>query len=92
MKVILIKDEINKNFFPQINLINTVENLKKETKKELLKTIIDQPESLKAYRKLAVYECGNFETKAGITNRHEPKKIFSYEEILNEIIEQITKQ
>lgn len=92
MKIIITRNTETNQTLPLLNLINNVEQTKKEIKKQLIKQIIDNPESLKAYKNLEILETGEADEKMKITAHEEPKQLFSYKEILDEIIDQLTKE
>ena len=92
MKIIITKNKETNQTLPLLNLINNVEQTRKEIKKQLIKQIIDNPESLKAYKNLEILETGEANEQMKITAYEEPKPLFTYKEILEEIIEQLTKE
>ena len=90
MIAIVNKNKVNNKFLPLISLINDTKTLKKECKKQLMKEIIENPNSLKAYKEIEVYKIAEVSEEMEIK---ETKKelLFTYEEIFKEIIEKLTK-
>ncbi len=90
MLAIVNKNKKNNKFLPLISLVKDKETLKKECKKQLIKEIIENPMSLKAYKEIEVYKVAevNEEMEIKACNK---EILFTYEEVLNEIIEQLTK-
>ena len=90
MIAIVNKNKLNKKFLPLISLVKDKETLKKECKKQLMKEIIENPNTLKAYKEIEVYKVAEVSEEMDIK---ECKKIllFTYEELFKEIIEQLTK-
>ena len=74
-----------------ISIVENKEKLKKSAKKQIMEEIINNPESLKAYKEIEVYKIADVSEEMEITN-NKHQLLFTYEEILNEIIEQITKE
>lgn len=91
MIAIVNKNKINNKFLPMISLVENKEKLKKSAKKQLMNEIINNPESLKAYKQIETYKIADVNNEMELT---ECKKelLFSYEELFKEIIEQITKE
>ena len=90
MVAIVNKNKINNKFLPLISLVKDKKTLKKECKKQLMKEIIENPNSLKAYKEIEVYKIAEVNENIDLTNC-EKELLFTYEELLNEIIEQLTK-
>ena len=90
MIAIVNKNKLNNKFLPLISLAKDKETLKTECKKQLMKEIIDNPNSLKAYKEIEVYKIAEVNEDIDLTNCKK-ELLFTYEEILNEIIEQLTK-
>lgn len=91
MKIIITKNTQNDKFMPMLTLINDTEETKKAIKKQLIEQIINAPETLKAYKGLEIYTCGNVDEDMEITV--EPKtKLYSYKELLEEIIKELTEE
>lgn len=90
MIAIVNKNKKNNKFLPLISLVKDKKTLKKECKTQLIKEIIENPISLKAYKEIEVYKVAEVNEEMEIK---ECKKelLFSYEELLKEIIEQLTK-
>lgn len=90
MIAIVNKNKKNNKFLQLISLVKDKETLKKECKKQLIKEIIENPMSLKAYKEIEVYKIAEVNENIDLTNCKK-EILFSYEELLNEIIEQLTK-
>ena len=90
MIAIVNKNKVNNKFLPLISLVKDRNTLKKECKKQLMKEIIENPNSLKAYKEIEVYKIAEVNEDIDLTNCKK-ELLFSYDEILNEIIEQLTK-
>lgn len=92
MKILIInKDTKAEKILPQVNLIEDIEATKKAIKKQLIDSIINYPESLKAYKNLEIQQIAELDDYFNI-KKSEHKKLFSYEELLNEIIDDLTKE
>ena len=91
MIAIVNKNKRNNKFLPMISIIENEEKLKKSAKKQIMEEIINSPESLRAYKEIEVYKIADVDEEMEIT-KSEKQLLFTYEEILNEIIEQITKE
>lgn len=79
-----------KKYLPLISLQENEEKAKKLAKKQLINEIIENPLSLKAYKEIEVHKIAEVNEKFDI-NLCEKKPIFSYEELLNDIIKELTK-
>ena len=90
MIAIVNKNKLNKKFLPLISLVKDKETLKKECKKQLMKEIIENPNSLKAYKEIEVYKIAEINEEMELKECNK-KLLFTYEELFKEIIEQITK-
>lgn len=90
MIAIVNKNKVNNKFLPLISLINDTKTLKKQCKTQLMKEIIENPNSLKAYKEIEVYKIAEVSEEMELK---ECKKelLFTYEELFKEIIEQLTK-
>ena len=55
-----------------------------------MKEIIENPNSLKAYKEIEVYKIADVSDEMEIKD-YNKELLFTYEELLNEIIEQLTK-
>lgn len=90
MIAIVNKNKVNNKFLPLISLVKDKKTLKTECKKQLMKEIIENPNSLKAYKEIEVYKVAEVSEEMEIK---ECKKtlLFTYEELFKEIIEQLTK-
>ena len=87
MIAIVNKNKVNNKFLPLISLVKDKKTLKIECKKQLMKEIIENPSSLKAYKEIEVYKIAEVSENIDLTNCNK-KLLFTYEELLNEIIEQ----
>ena len=56
MIAIVNKNKINNKFLPMISVVENKEQLKKSAKKQLMEEIINNPESLKAYKQIETYK------------------------------------
>ena len=90
MIAIVNKNKVNNKFLPLISLISDTKTLKKQCKTQLMKEIIENPKSLKAYKEIEVYKIAEINEEMELK---ECKKelLFTYEELFKEIIEQLTK-
>ena len=79
-----------KKYLPLISLQENEEKAKKLAKKQLINEIIENPLSLKAYKEIEIHKIAEVNEKFDI-NLCEKKQIFSYEELLNDIIKELTK-
>ena len=79
-----------KKYLPLISLQENEEKAKKLAKKQLINEIIENPLSLKAYKEIEVHKIANVDEEMNLTLT-EKTKIFTYEELLNEIIKELTK-
>ena len=79
-----------KKYLPLISLQENEEKAKKLAKKQLINEIIENPLSLKAYKEIEVHKIAEVNEKFDI-NLCEKEPIFSYEELLNDIIKELTK-
>lgn len=91
MIAIVNKNKINNKFLPMISIVENKEQLKKSAKKQLMEEIINNPESLKAYKQIETYKIANVNEEMELTDCKK-ELLFSYEELFKEIIEQITKE
>lgn len=91
MIAIVNKNKINNKFLPMISLVENKEKLKKSAKKQLMEEIINNPESLKAYKEIEVYKIADVNEELEMTNC-EKEILFTYEELLEEIIKTLTKE
>lgn len=93
MIIIANKNIKNNKFLPMLSIIEDDEKkLKKEIKKQLINEILEKPESLKAYKDIAVYKIGTIDENFNIELSKEKRLICSYEGILNDIIDDLTKE
>lgn len=91
MIIIANYNKANKKWLPMISLIDDIEKTKKSIKIQIIDQIINDPISLKAYKTLEVYKIGEVDKELNIT-KTEKKKIVTYEELLQEIVEDLTKE
>lgn len=91
MIAIVNKNKRNNKFLPMISLVENKEKLKKSAKKQLMEEIINNPESLKAYREIEVYKIADVNEEIEITNCKK-EILFTYEELLEEIVKTLTKE
>ena len=91
MKIIANYNKGAKKWLPSLGLVKNVEASKKEIKKQIIEQIINEPETLKAYKNLEIYEIGEIDDNLTIS-KTDKKLLFSYEQILNEIIDDLTKE
>lgn len=81
----------NKKYFPLINTMESEEKTIKQAKKQIINEILNDPKTLQAYKNLEIHKIADIDDNMKITN-NETKKIISYEELLNEIIESLQKE
>ena len=79
-----------KKYLPLISLMENEEKAKKLAKKQLMQEIIEEPTSLKAYKEIEVHKIADVDEEMNLTLT-EKTKIFTYEELLNNIIKELTK-
>lgn len=79
-----------KKYLPLISLQKDEETAKKMAKKQLINEIIENPLSLKAYKEIEVHKIADVNEKFDI-NLCEKTQIFSFEELLDEIIKGLTE-
>lgn len=91
MIIIANYNKTNKKWLPMVNIIDDIEKTKKSIKIQIIDQIINDPTSLKAYKTLEVYKVGEVDEELNIT-KTEKEKIVSYEDLLKEIIEDLTKE
>lgn len=91
MIIVASYSKTNKKYFPLINIMENEEKTIKQAKKQILNEILNDPKTLKAYREIEIHKIADIDENMTITN-NTPKKIKSYEEILNEIIENLQKE
>lgn len=91
MIAIVNHNKKNNKFLPMISLVESKEQLKKSIKKQLMEQIINEPESLKAYKEIQVFKIADVNEEIELTNIKK-EILFTYEEILKEITETLTKE
>lgn len=91
MIAIVNKNRKTNKYLPMISLVENKEKLRKSAKKQLMEEIINNPESLKAYKEIEVYKIADVNEDLEMTNCQK-EKLFTYEEILEEIVKIITKE
>jgi len=74
-----------------VNLVNDIEKTRKSIKIQIIDQIINDPTTLKAYKTLEVYKIGEIDEELNI-KKTEKEKIVTYEELLEEIVEDLTKE
>lgn len=79
-----------KKYLPMISLMENEEKAKKLAKKQLMNEIIEDPQSLKAYKEIEVHKISDVDEEMNLTLTKKTK-IFTYEELLNDIIKELTK-
>ena len=91
MIAIVNKNKKNNKFLPMISLVESKDVLKKECKKQLINEILENPQSIKAYKEIEVYKIANVSKDMDLENIKK-ELLFTYEEILEEIIEILNKE
>lgn len=91
MIAIVNKNKKNNKFLPMVSLAENKEQLKKLAKKQLMEEIINNPESLKAYKEIETYKIADVNEEMEMTNIKK-ELLFTYEELLKEIVKQLTKE
>ena len=91
MIIISTYSKSNKKYFPLINIMENEEKTIKQAKKQIINEILNDPKTLQAYKNLEIHKIAEISEDMKITN-NKPTKIASYEEILNEIIENLQKE
>ena len=81
----------NKKYIDNISIVSDEQKAKLSIKKQLMQQIIEEPQSIKAFKDLEIHKIGILKDNFEIENtKHE---IFcNYEKVLEEIIETITKE
>lgn len=92
MIIITNYNKKSKTWLPMLSLINDIKETKKQIKKQIIDQIINEPETLKAYKQLEIYKVGEIDEKTMKIEKTEKELLFSYEELLNEIIEDLTEK
>lgn len=90
MIAIVNKNKLNNKFLPMISLVNDTKTLKKQCKVQLMKEIIENPTSLKAYKEIEVYKIAEVNEEMELKECNK-KLLFTYEELLKQIVEQMTE-
>ena len=92
MKILVANyNKAQKKYIDNISIINDIELAKKSIKKQIMLQIIEEPESIKAYKNLEIHKIGILKDNFEIENTK--KEIFcDYKKIIEEIIETITKE
>lgn len=91
MEIVVTKNKKTNIFIKSLSLVNDIKQVRKEAKKQLLNEIIEHPETLVAYKDLEMYSIANINEDMEIT-KSEIKLMFTFKELLDEIIEQLTKE
>ena len=91
MIAIANKNKKNNKFLPMISLVQNKEVLKKECKKQLINEILENPQSIKAYKEIEVYKIADISDDIELKNIKK-ELLFTYEELLKEIIEILNKE
>lgn len=90
MIAIVNKNKKTGKYLPMISLTDE-KTIKKSAKKQLMEEIINNPESLRAYKEIEVYKIADVNEELEMTNC-EKVILFTYEELLEEIVKQLTKE
>lgn len=91
MIIVTTYSKTNKKYFPLVNIMESEEKTIKQASKQIINEMLNDPKTLRAYRDLEIHKIADIDDNMKITN-NEPKKIKSYEEIMNEIIENLQKE
>lgn len=91
MIAIVNKNKKNNKFLPMISLVENKEVLKKECKKQLINEILENPQSIKAYKEIQVYKIAEVSEDLELKNIKK-ELLFTYEELLKQIIEILNKE
>lgn len=91
MIAIVNKNKKTNKFLPMISLVENEEKLRKSAKKQLMEEIINNPESLQAYKEIEVYKVADVNEEIEITKCNK-EKLFTYKELLEDIVKIITKE
>lgn len=91
MIIIANYNKQGKKWLPSLGLIKNIETTKKEIKKQIIDQIINEPTTLKAYKNLEIWQIGEIDENLNIV-KTDKKILFSYEKLLNEIIDDLTKE
>ena len=79
-------NKVNKKYIQNLSIVTDEKKAKIAIKKQLMQQILDEPESLKAFKNLEIHKIGILKDNFEIENtKHE---VFcDYEKVLNEIID-----
>lgn len=91
MIIVTTYSKTKKKYFPLVNIMENEEKTIKQASKQIINEMLNDPKTLKAYRDLELHKIADIDENMKITN-NEPEKIKSYEEILEEIIENLQKE
>ena len=92
MKILVANyNKKNKKYLESISIVNDEKKAKLSIKKQLVQQILEEPQSIKAFKDLEIHKIGILKDNFEIENtKHE---VFcNYEKVLEEIIETITKE
>ena len=92
MKILVANyNKKNKKYIDNISIVSDEQKAKLSIKKQLMQQILEEPQSIKAFKDLEIHKIGILKDNFEIENtKHE---IFcNYEKVLEEIIETITKE
>ena len=92
MKILVANyNKKNKKYIDNISIVSDEQKAKLSIKKQLMQQILEEPQSIKAFKDLEIHKIGILKENFEIENtKHE---IFcNYEKVLEEIIETITKE
>lgn len=92
MKILVANyNKKNKKYLESISIVNDEKKAKLSIKKQLMQQILEEPQSIKAFKDLEIHKIGILKDNFEIENtKHE---VFcNYEKVLEEIIETITKE
>ena len=89
MILIANKNKKRNKYLPMVSLVDE-KDLKKNAKKQIMDEIINNPESLRAYKEIETYKIAEIDENMKIL-KVENQLMFSYEDLLNDIVKFIVK-
>ena len=92
MKILVANyNKKNKKYLESISIVNDEKKAKLSIKKQLMQQILEEPQSIKAFKDLEIHKIGILKDNFEIENT-EHEIFCNYEKVLEEIIETITKE
>lgn len=93
MFIIVNKNKQNNKFLPMLSLVEKTDELKKAVKKQIMDNILNDPESLRAYKNIETYKIAEInDEEYNIKPLEKKELLYSYEDLINEIIKILIKE